>query len=133
MTGDELHQMLARNLEMAEAIVSVSGLRAAARCGPGPGLDVRLTRETDGRPIGAADRLTVVTTDFLATGGSDIFPPAVLARAQIHDGPPIREAMAALLEARGGTLAGTDPRLFDPTHPRLAYPAPRPVRCPAHE
>jgi hypothetical protein len=75
------------------------------------------------------ERLTLATSDFLATGGDGLFPAELQRAAQRDPGPPIREAMAKILRARQGRLSGEDPSLFDPRRPRLSYPAPRPVRC----
>jgi 2',3'-cyclic-nucleotide 2'-phosphodiesterase (5'-nucleotidase family) len=126
VTGADLSDMIARNLGRENGILSVSGARAAARC-----VDGRLTvalAGRDGRPIAPATRLTLVTSDFLATGGDGLLPPELLRRAILDDGPPIRDAIAELLRARGAALPA--PReLYDPAHPRLSYPDLRPVRC----
>jgi hypothetical protein len=90
----------------------------------------------------------VATTDFLALGGDD-FPeivggaPAAGARPrrpaghpegrpEVHiddAGPVLRDVVADYLARRGGELSPSDPRVFDPAHPRVALPTPRPVRC----
>ena len=79
-------------------MVSLSGVRAEARCEHGA-LAVTLHR-ADGTPIAPKTRLTLVTSDFLATGGDGLFSEETKARAKLDDGPPIREAMAGLLRAR---------------------------------
>jgi hypothetical protein len=98
-----------------------------ARCEHGT-LTVTLHRN-DGRPITPPTRLTLVTSDFLATGGDGLFLDETKERARLDDGPPIREAMAGLLRARKEPLAPEDPALFDPAHPRIVYPGARPVTC----
>ena len=103
-------------------------MRAEARC-KGGALAVTL-RRADGRPIPPRTRLTLVTSDFLATGGDGLFSEETKERAKLDDAPPIRDAMAGLLRARKEPLAPGDPALFDPAHPRIAYPGPRPVKCP---
>ncbi len=127
ITGAELTDAVARNLERDNGIVSLSGVRAEARCKDGA-LAVTLFR-SDGRPIAPKTRLTLVTSDFLATGGDGLFSTETKERAKLDDGPPIRDAMADLLRARKTPLAPSDPALFDPAHPRIAYPGPRPVHC----
>ena len=127
ITGAELTDAVARNLGRDNGIVSLSGVRAEARCKDGA-LTVTL-RRADGRPIAPRARLTLVTSDFLATGGDGLFSEETKERAKLDDGPPIREAMADLLRARKTPLAPDDPALFDPAHPRIAYPGPRPVKC----
>ena len=127
ITGAELTEAVARNLGRDNGIVSLSGIRAEARCKEGA-LAVTLFR-SDGRPLAPRTRLTLVTSDFLATGGDGLFSEETKERAKLDDGPPIRDAMADLLRARKTPLAPDDPKLFDPAHPRVAYPGPRPVRC----
>jgi 5'-nucleotidase len=127
ITGAELADLIARNLERDNGIVSLSGVRAEARCQDGA-LTVTLHR-TSGKSIGPTTKLTLVTSDFLATGGDGLFSAESKDRAKLDDGPPIRDAMADLLRARRAPLTPDDPTLFDPAHPRVAYPAPRPVHC----
>jgi len=127
LTGAELAGLIAGNLGRDNGIVSLSGVRAQARCKEGA-LAVTLFR-SDGRPIAPGTRLTLVTSDFLATGGDGLFSEETKERAKLDDGPPIRDAMADLLRARKTPLAPDDPALFDPAHPRIAYPGPRPVKC----
>jgi 2',3'-cyclic-nucleotide 2'-phosphodiesterase (5'-nucleotidase family) len=129
LSGRELAELIARNLERDNGIVSIAGVRARARCAGGR-LAVTLTRN-DGRPVSPRDRLTLITSNFLATGGDGLFPEAVAARAVLDDGPPIREALADQLKARKAPLRPDDPGLYDPAHPRLDFPGPRPVRCDA--
>ena len=127
VTGAELARAVAANLGRDNGILSVSGVRARATCQRGA-IDVALTR-ADGRPIGPRDRLTLVTSDFLATGGDGLFSDEVRARAVLDDGPPIRDAMADELRARKLPLRPDEPGLYDPARPRLDYPGRRPMRC----
>jgi hypothetical protein len=128
ITGAELTAAIARNRGRDNGIVSLSGVRAEARCKDGA-LSVTL-RRTDGRPVAPQARLTLVTSDFLATGGDGLFSEETKEHAKLDDGPPIREAMARLLRTRTEPLNPDDPALFDPAHPRIAYSGPRPVKCP---
>jgi 5'-nucleotidase len=127
LTGADLARLLARNLGRDNGIVSVSGVRARARC-DGAGLAVALERP-DGRPIAPGDPLVLVTSDFLATGGDGLLPEELQRAATLEGGLPIRDEMAKVLRARGGTLAGDDRALYDRDRPRLVYPGPRPVHC----
>jgi 2',3'-cyclic-nucleotide 2'-phosphodiesterase (5'-nucleotidase family) len=127
VTGAELADAIARNLGRESGIVSLSGVRAEARCRDGA-LTVTLQRPS-GKSISPGTKLKVVTSDFLATGGDGLFTEETKRRAQLDDGPPIRDAMAELLRARGSPLNPDDPGLFDPAHPRIAYSGARPVRC----
>ena len=82
-----------------------------------------------GTPVGTAERLTLVTSEFLATGCGGILSDEVRAQAQPADGPTIRDAMADLLRARRGPLDPDNPPLYDAAHPRLGYPGHRPLTC----
>jgi len=102
-------------------------MRARAACVEG-GLQVTLTR-ADGRAVGPEERLTLVTSEFLAAGGADVLTAEVRAGAAPPTGVPVRDVIAALLRARKAPLDPDKPPLYDAAHPRLAYPGPRPVRC----
>jgi hypothetical protein len=74
--------------------------------------------------------LQLITNDFLATGERHDFARLRSEGAvQIEAGPPMRDRIAALLEARGGTLDATDRALFDPEQLRVDYEGRRPVVC----
>ncbi|HVV53167.1 MAG TPA: 5'-nucleotidase C-terminal domain-containing protein, partial [Polyangia bacterium] len=128
VTAGELAEAIARNLGRDNGIISISGVRAEARCKDGA-LAVTL-RRADGHPLPPNTKLTLVTSDFLATGGDGLLSAETKLHAQLDDGPPIRDAMADLLRARKTPLSPEDPALHDPAHPRISYPGPRPVRCP---
>jgi 2',3'-cyclic-nucleotide 2'-phosphodiesterase (5'-nucleotidase family) len=123
----ELAEMIARNLGRDNGILSISGVRAEARCTAGS-LTVKLTRP-DGRPIAPGSRLKLVTSDFLATGGDGLLSDELQRRTTLDDGPPIRDAMADLLRKGRGFPRADDRALYDPAHPRLTFAGPRPVRC----
>jgi 2',3'-cyclic-nucleotide 2'-phosphodiesterase (5'-nucleotidase family) len=127
VTGAELADAIARNLARDNGILSISGVRAEARCHDGA-LTVTLHRPS-GRTVTPSTKLTLVTSDFLATGGDGLFSEETKQRAKLDEGPPIRDAMADLLRARRSPLTPDDPVLFDPAHPRIAYPGSRPVHC----
>ena len=74
VTAGELAAVIAANLSRDNGIVSVSGLRAVARCAAGA---LTVTLERSGRPMSPETPLTVVTSDFLATGGDDLLPPGL--------------------------------------------------------
>jgi 2',3'-cyclic-nucleotide 2'-phosphodiesterase (5'-nucleotidase family) len=126
LTGDDLRRLLASNLAGTGGIVSLSGLRVAAAC-DGARLKIYL-QLPDGRDLPAARRLTLVTSDFLAMGGDGLFPAQLQRAAEIQRGPAIRDVMAKLLRARGGSL-GSGGDIFHVDHPRISYPGTRPVSC----
>jgi 5'-nucleotidase len=127
-TGHEVAELFARDVSSGGSVLSVSGIRVIARC-EGESVRVALER-SDGHPIGEAEPLTIVVSDFLATGGDGFFEHAREHEGSvtIEDDPPMREAMVEVLSAHGGTL---DPAaLLDPAHPRIVVPGgERPLHC----
>jgi 2',3'-cyclic-nucleotide 2'-phosphodiesterase (5'-nucleotidase family) len=124
LPAGEFRRLLARSLGHAVSQVSLSGLRVRATCATG-GLEVTLTRP-DGSLIRDEEMLSVITTDFLATGGDGFFAGA---KANYEIGLPIRDAMAEALRQRGGVLDSNDRSLFDPAHPRFTLPGEVPIAC----
>jgi 5'-nucleotidase len=125
MTGGELRRMFENNLRRDRGILIIGGMRVAASCEKDQ-LVVRLTRE-DGRPVGDAEPITVVTSDFLAAGFEGE-RKATREGVFIDEDHLLREEMVRVLEERGGTLDAA--KLFDPNRRRLSYPGERPVTCP---
>lgn len=129
ITGGELRNLLARHLSRdVHGLVSVSGFRVTARCGP-TGLAVKL-RRNDGKPVADRDVLLIATSDYLATGGDDLVTPLNLGsdRIQIDAGLMFRDALVRSLK-RHPQLSPRDPALFDPKRPRLDLSGPRPIAC----
>jgi 5'-nucleotidase len=124
LPAGEFRRLLARSLGRSGSLVSLSGLRALARCKDGA-IEVTLVRPDDS-PIRDAEMLVLTTTDFLATGGDGFFAGTTL---DFEIGAPIRDAMAGTLRARGGTLDPGDPSLFDPAHRRIDLPGEVPIQC----
>ena len=131
LTGAQLAKVIEHNLTVSSGVFSISGVRVNARC-TGDRLVVSFTREKSGKKVGPREKLTLVTSDFLASGGDGILGVTDLDQGaiQLHDdGPIIRDGIAEVLARRGGTLRAGDKKLFDKAAPRLAYPGKRPVRC----
>ena len=122
ISGADLRRIIRVNLESSKSVVALSGMRVQARCAPE--LEITLTRE-DGRPVRDDERLTVVTSDFLATGGNDGAFKGLPDGAVTIERALLREEIVRVLRARGGELRGT----YDPALPRLSYPGARPVSC----
>jgi len=122
LSGADLRRILRVNLESGKSIVALSGMRAEARCAPE--LEIMLARD-DGRPVRDDERLTLITSDFLATGGNDGAFKGLPDGAVTIENLLLREEIVRVLRARGGELRGA----YDPARPRLRYPGPRPVRC----
>jgi 5'-nucleotidase len=124
LPAGEFRRLLARSFSRSGSLVSLSGLRALARCKDGA-VEVTLVLPDDS-PIGDAEMLVLTTTDFLATGGDGFFAGTSI---DFEIGPPIRDAMADALRAGGGTLDPGDPRLFDPAQRRIDLPGDVPLHC----
>jgi 2',3'-cyclic-nucleotide 2'-phosphodiesterase (5'-nucleotidase family) len=129
-TGAQLMRVIAYNLQRTAPpteLLPIAGFRVDATC-EGAMLRVALTRPS-GVPIRADDRLTVVTSDFIAGGGDGVLAPAgTLGQFTSLTGAPLlREAVVAWLRARGGSV--DERRYISPQTRRWRYPAPRPVVC----
>jgi 5'-nucleotidase len=130
LTGEELAKVIVEHVSNARhGIISVAGIRATVRCERGE-LAATLERRNGAR-LEPRERVMVVTSDYLATGGDGLFAPARLAPQRIHPdlGNYVRDAIAKELRRRRGPLSGKDRALVDSSRPRLALPSPRPVQC----
>jgi len=126
LTGAELERAVAANLAHDGGILSFAGLTVEASCASDR-LDVVL-RRTNGKVIGDDERLHVVTSDFLATTATEF---AGKGKIVIEDEPTIRDAVAEVLRARGGSVSAADKHLFDASNPRFKFAGARPVTCSA--
>jgi 5'-nucleotidase len=126
LTGAELAQLVAENLRHDGSFFSLSGVEVSASCDEG---ELRVVlRDERGRPVRDDARLTLITTDFLATSGDGLFAHVSGDNAiTVEDGEIVRDAMARVLEARGGTLDPT--ALYDPSDARVRFVGERPVHC----
>lgn len=126
LTRAELEALIADNLQRTGSFLSLSGVRATARC-EGGRVRVGITRE-DGTPIADDATLVLATTDFLATGTEAAFAELRARGAvSIEHGVLVREEMARMLEARGGRI--TAGGLYDPADPRVRFEGTRPLSC----
>jgi 2',3'-cyclic-nucleotide 2'-phosphodiesterase (5'-nucleotidase family) len=126
LNGGELRQVFERHLSAdARGIVSISGIEVEAHC-EGTALRVRILRR--GKPIADDTTLTLVTSDYLASGGDMLFSPLINPRSRIRNASPLllRDVLALELKKRRKVSAKDS---FDPKHPRLRLSAPRPIRC----
>jgi len=128
MRGKDLAEMVARNLRARNGFLSVSGVRAVARCAEGK-LDVRLHRVPGGGRIGAADELVVVTNEYLVTSRDPVIRRLSDDAVEVEDGPPLRDVLADLLAAGEPDHLAPE-SYYDPASPRVRFPGDRPVRCP---
>ncbi|MGF1466351.1 MAG: bifunctional metallophosphatase/5'-nucleotidase [Sandaracinaceae bacterium] len=121
----ELAGVVAANLARGGGFLSVGGARVEAGC-RGGALSVELAR-VDGTPIPEDERLTVVTSDYLATAPGPLRELATRAGLRFAASGTIRDAMVDVLRERGGHLRPADS--YRRRAPRVRYPGRRPVRC----
>jgi len=128
LTGRDLRTLIESNLQSDEAILSLSGVIVHAQCRNGA-LVVDL-RTSTGRTISDGDAMTLVTTDFVATGGDAIMTGLAREPGALRMlGRLVRDEVVQLLGQRGGILRADDPSLFNGAARRFRLPAARPVRC----
>jgi 5'-nucleotidase len=121
LTGKQLTKMVRSNLRHSGGILSWSGLSAKATC---DGDSMRVAISVRGKPIDPDRTYTVLTSDFLASGGDGLFARVGLSAASVRATDVImRDAVADVLRARKGTI---DPARLAR---RLEYPGERPVKC----
>ena len=130
LTGDQLTRIISYNLTRTAApteILPIAGFTVDAKC-EGAHLRVVLTRSS-GATIRADEKLTTVTSDFVAGGGDGVMAPAgPVGDVRNPDGSPIlRESVVAWLRDRGGRL--NENQFVSAGNRRWHYPMPRPVIC----
>ena len=129
MHGKDLRALVADNLRGHAGILTLAGATAKAACKHGE-LDVQIF-DRKGKPIPDDRKLTIVTSDFLASGGDGAIgklglPDGAIALTDVI----IRDAMAAELARRGKSAGSIDAKaFFDPKKPRLAFAGHRPMSC----
>ncbi len=127
LTGAEVRQMLAAQVQRRSPLVGLAGLRVRVTCQSGS-LDVALLRP-NGVPVRDEDRMLVATTDFLSTSLGGMFEPVTPAGGFtiVHDVGTARDIVVEALRKRGGTLR--EQQLIDPANPRWTLPGSQPVTC----
>jgi len=126
LDGKHLRRLVRENLRRDGGFFSFGGLTAVARCKDGK-LDLAI--KVAGKPLADQARYTLVTSDFLASGGDGVIGKLDLPAGAITVSDTImREGMADVLrKQRGKTI---DPKtLFDRQHRRIDFEGKRPVKC----
>jgi 2',3'-cyclic-nucleotide 2'-phosphodiesterase (5'-nucleotidase family) len=125
LKGAHIRRLISTNLQRGAGINSWAGLTAKARC-KGDKLDLEIN--VAGKPLVETASYTMVTSDFLASGGDGTIGRLKLPEdaVKITD-VIIRDAIADILRKTKGTI---DPsKLFSPTVKRMDYVGNRPVSC----
>ena len=127
LSGAELRRVLRHQVFNTDRRAGIAGIRAFAACDDGI-LNLTMIRP-DGSEIADHETLAVMTTDFLAMGGDDIFTPVIP-----EDGFPIagntqlvREAIASWMRRRGGTLSADN--FSDADNPKWNIPESVMMEC----
>lgn len=128
LEGRQLRELVRSNVSRGGAQNSWGGLTARASCkSKALVLEIRV----QGKPLDDRKRYTLVTSDFLASGGNDTFSKFNLPASAIKITDVImRDAFAQILRSHKGSKKTIDPiSLYNPAAPRQRYPSSRPVRC----
>ncbi len=128
LNGIHLRRLVTNNLFKESGIFSWSGIAVEATCKGGE-LVVEL-RDAQGQVIADDRTMTLVTSDFLASGGDGVIGRLSLPEGSIDATDVIiRDALAEQLRAmKPGTKLAAK-AFYDPKAPRMKYPQPRPVSC----
>jgi 5'-nucleotidase len=104
LTGAQLKEVLASNLQGKSGILCFSGFRAQAQCKAGK-LAVDITKE-NGSPVANDEMVRIVTSDYLATGGDGVLGFLRLSPGAVKTGEskPFRDVIADKLAAQPGVL-----------------------------
>jgi len=118
MTGAELRAVLADEVRRnRRGALALSGVEARVACSTAGELDVEVVR-SNGKPLGADERVTVAATDQLVLGPVFASVPSA-AHASPVGAPLLRETVEDWLRERGGHLAASDFAHAD--HPRWQF------------
>lgn len=127
LKGSHLRNLVSSNLQRGGAILSWGGLTAKARCQGGA---LALEISVRGKPLDDSASYTLVTSDFLASGGDGLIGRLKLPAGSVKlTDVLIRDAFAIELRKRKGTVEPAT--LFSPSAKRMDYPGTRPVTCSA--
>ncbi len=129
VSGKELESIVTKNLRSKGALVLLSGIRVHVRC-RNRRLVVRMSRSS-GHRIKHQDRVSVLTSDFLATGGDGTFTdlPNRASRIAVENEAPIREALVEVLMRKERTLDPSDKSIDPRRAKRMNYLGNRPLNC----
>ncbi len=104
LSGADLRRVIASETHKEGRRAGFSGMRVFAQCEDGS-LDIDMLRP-DGSEIHDDEKLTVITTDFLAMGGDSIFAPVIPEEgfSLQTDTPFMRDLFVAWMRGQGGRM-----------------------------
>ncbi len=126
LSGREIGDAIARGLSRGTVPI-VSGIEADVTC---LGATPRVVLSRDGAPVAPDTALSVVTSEFLASGGSGLFD-GLDARFALQLDMPMREAVVSVVSASADRISAGAIGGYAPTRKRVRYPGNSlPLRCP---
>lgn len=124
ITGKELRDLVRAHLGKSGGILSFSGVTVSASCKDGS-LEVSIERAGKTRKVADDEKVVIVGSDFMFTGGDgfwgDVKPPHVEILDEL-----MRDALERGLEKRKSIVQSS---VFDPKKPRLKLAGRRPIQC----
>jgi 2',3'-cyclic-nucleotide 2'-phosphodiesterase (5'-nucleotidase family) len=129
LRGKTLRKLFESNLQNDSGILSVAGMRVAARC-RNKALDIQMTRD-NGKVIRDQDLLLLATSDFIASGGDGLLGAEgmKLEKVEIDGGLLIRDAMAKVLGDKPAHYSRSVGKLHNAKKPRIQFSGTRPLSC----
>jgi 2',3'-cyclic-nucleotide 2'-phosphodiesterase (5'-nucleotidase family) len=124
LTGKELRELVRTHLQKGGGILSFSGATVTASCKDGS-LEVSIERAGKTRKVADDDKLVIVGSDFLFTGGDGFWGEMKPPRVEILD-ELMRDALERGLKKRKSIVQSS---VFDPKKPRLKLVGRRPIQC----
>lgn len=127
VSGAELRKLFTHQFQGDRWAAGVSGMHLTAEC-RGPQLVVTMIKN-NGQVIDDDEQLTLVTTDFLAVGGDNIFVPIMPTGGYEVEprSPGFRDGIVRWFERHQGTLRQAD--FYDASNRRFTFPAELPISC----
>ena len=123
LKGSHLRKLITGNLQRDNAWLSWGGLTAKAACSAGA---LELTIQIGGKPLDENKAYTLVTSDFLASGGDGLIGRLKLPERSIKmTDVIIRDAMVDVLKKQKGAVI--DPDKLGKR--RVEFPGQRPLEC----
>jgi 2',3'-cyclic-nucleotide 2'-phosphodiesterase (5'-nucleotidase family) len=124
--GTHIRRLVTRNIQHDGGFFSFGGITAKAACKNGT-LEVAIKVGT--KPLVDDAKYTLVTSDFLASGGDGVIGRLKLPEGSIKPTDVIiRDAMADVLRKKKGTTIEPE-KIYSPAHPRLDLAGKRPLSC----
>jgi 5'-nucleotidase len=124
VSGKDLRALVRTHLGKGGGILSFSGVTVSASCKDGS-LDVTIERAGKARKVADDDKLVIVGSDFLFTGGDGFWGELKPPKVEILD-ELMRDALERQLKKRKSVVPGA---VFDPKKPRLKLVGRRPIQC----